>query len=76
MKTQRVPENMLSIRQASQLINVHTNTLRRWDDQGLLPSYRVGPRRDRRFHREDIAAFIGEPLYHMPDRSNIKALNS
>ena len=51
---------MLTLRQASQLIHVHPNTLRRWGDEGLIKAYRIGSRRDRRFKREDIAATFFE----------------
>jgi len=36
------------------LLNIHTNTVRRWADKGILKAYRIGSRRDRRFKREDI----------------------
>ena len=37
------------------LLNVHINTVRRWSNKGILKSYRIGPRGDRRFKRKDIA---------------------
>jgi excisionase family DNA binding protein len=49
---------MLTIREASRLLNVHANTLRRWSEQGVVKSYRIGPRGDRRFRQEDIAALL------------------
>jgi excisionase family DNA binding protein len=49
---------MLTIREASRLLNVHANTLRRWSEQGIVKSYRIGPRGDRRFKQEDIAALL------------------
>jgi len=55
---------MLTIREASRLLNVHSNTLRRWADQGLVKAYRIGPRGDRRFRREDIAALLMERTKH------------
>ncbi|MBM4446916.1 MAG: helix-turn-helix domain-containing protein [Chloroflexi bacterium] len=51
---------MLTGRQLARLLNVHINTVRRWDDRGVLKAYRIGPRGDRRFSREDIALFIAE----------------
>ncbi len=55
---------MLTIREASRLLNVHSNTLRRWAEQGLVKAYRIGPRGDRRFRREDIAALLMERTKH------------
>ena len=51
---------LLTIREASQLLNVHVNTLRRWADQGLIKVYRVGPGRHRRFKAEDLAGLLAE----------------
>ena len=51
---------MLTVREVSQLLHVHSNTLRRWSDQGVLKAYRIGPRGDRRFKPEDIAVLLLE----------------
>ena len=51
---------MLRTGEASRLLNIHSNTLRRWSEQGLITAYRVGPRGDRRYKREDIAALLIE----------------
>ena len=52
--------SMLTVREVSQLLHVHSNTLRRWTDQGILKSYRIGPRGDRRFRAEDVAVLLLE----------------
>ena len=52
--------SMLTVREVSQLLHVHSNTLRRWSDQGIIKAYRIGPRGDRRFKREDIALLLLE----------------
>ncbi len=49
---------MLSLSEAARLIGVHQNTLRRWANQGIIKSYRIGNRGDRRFRREDIDSFL------------------
>ena len=46
--------SMLKVSQVAPLLHVHVNTLRRWSDKGLLRTYRIGPRGDRRYKREDI----------------------
>jgi len=51
---------MLTVREVSHLLHVHSNTLRRWSDQGIIKAYRIGPRGDRRFRAEDIAVLLLE----------------
>lgn len=52
------PSAMLTTREVAQLLNLHVNTVRRWSDQGILRAYRIGPRGDRRFKRQDIDDFL------------------
>ena len=47
---------ILPVRVAARLLGIHVNTVRRWSDRGILRAYRIGPRGDRRFSREDIVA--------------------
>jgi excisionase family DNA binding protein len=47
-------DQILTISQASKLLNVHTNTLRHWSNQGKLTYYRIGARGDRRYSRRDL----------------------
>lgn len=49
---------MLSTREVAKLLNVHTNTVRRWSNCGMLKVCRIGPRRDRRFKYEDVISFL------------------
>lgn len=51
---------MLTTSDVAQLLGLHVNTVRRWSDKGILKSYRVGPRGDRRFRREDLDRFLKE----------------
>ncbi len=47
-------ETPLSTGDVALLLNIHTNTVRRWSRNGILKTYRVGPRGDRRFMRKDV----------------------
>ena len=49
---------LLTSSEVARMLNVHINTIRRWSNQGILKAYRIGPRADRRFQREEIAAFL------------------
>jgi excisionase family DNA binding protein len=51
-------ESMLTTSDVSRILNVHINTVRRWSNQGVLKSYRIGSRGDRRFMRDDIDHFL------------------
>ena len=51
---------MLTISEVAELLNVHINTVRRWSNQGILKTYRIGSRGDRRFRQEDITSFLLE----------------
>jgi excisionase family DNA binding protein len=53
-------EPMLTITEVARLLNVHVNTLRRWSDRGLIRTYRIGPRADRRFREDDITCFLSQ----------------
>ena len=53
-------EPLLTVREVARLLHVHSNTARRWSDQGLIRSYRISRRGDRRFRREDITHFVAE----------------
>jgi len=55
---------LLNARQVARILNVHVNTVRRWNDRGILKAYRIGPRGDRRFSKADIDMFLagnGQP---------------
>lgn len=44
---------LLTLKEASELLKVHPNTLRAWDKKGILPAIRISER-VRRYRREDI----------------------
>lgn len=66
MSVETPTSTMLTVREVSQLLHVHSNTLRRWSDQGVLRAYRIGPRGDRRFRPEDIAVLLLEQTRETP----------
>jgi excisionase family DNA binding protein len=50
--------NMLTVQEVARLLHIHPNTLRRWSNQGLIKAYRITPRGDRRFRRQEILDFL------------------
>ena len=55
---------MLTTTEVAYLLHVHPNTVRQWANKGLLNTYRLGSRRDRRFKREDVDSFITSNGYN------------
>ncbi|OGE79741.1 MAG: hypothetical protein A2660_01625 [Candidatus Doudnabacteria bacterium RIFCSPHIGHO2_01_FULL_45_18] len=53
MSFEELPE-LLTIREVTHLLNVHPNTLRNWEKEGLIHVVRIGPRRDRRYEKQTI----------------------
>ena len=51
-------DSLLTVREAASLLNVHANTVREWSKLGMLPSLRIGPRKDRRFWKRDLMALL------------------
>jgi excisionase family DNA binding protein len=55
-----LPRKMLTVRDIAFILNIHSSTVRRWEKEGLLKSYRIGPGHSLRFGREDILDFVGK----------------
>ncbi len=55
---------MMAIREVAWLLNVHTNTVRRWSNCGILRAYTINTRGDRRFRRDDVYLFLNEYSAH------------
>jgi len=51
-------DELLDIEQAAQFLSVSATSLRRWTNAGRLACLRVGRRRERRFRRADLLAFM------------------
>ena len=49
---------ILKVSEVARRLKAHPHSVRRWSDAGVLPSYRIGHRGDRRFRSEDVIAFM------------------
>ena len=59
---------LLDIAQAAALLRVSEASLRRWTNAGRLPCRRIGGRRERRFRRADLMAFLEGDASETPAR--------
>ena len=53
-------DELLTIKQAAKFLSVSETSLRRWSNSGQLACLRVGRKRERRFRRADLLAFLEE----------------
>ncbi len=51
-------DQLLTIQEAAEMLHIHTNTLRRWSDEGKIVSLRINSRGDRRYRQQDIEDFL------------------
>ena len=57
MKIEDLPD-ILTLKQASEVLNCHPNTLRNWEREGIIECIRFGKRGDRRFRKADILKLL------------------
>ncbi len=50
----------LSAGEVARVLHLHINTVRRWSDNGIIRSHRIGPRGDRIFSLQDITQHLEE----------------
>lgn len=58
MAKDTIISELLTMRQTCALLKVHPNTLRKWDEKGILKAVRFGQRKDRKYKKEDIEKLI------------------
>ena len=62
---------MLRVGEAASILHVHPNTLRKWSSNGLIPSYRIGHRRDTRFTLEALYNFLEVHYKELGDQQDL-----
>ena len=55
---QILEDELLTLSEAADLLKCHPNTLRNWDNEGLLEAVRIGERGDRKYRRKDLEKLI------------------
>jgi excisionase family DNA binding protein len=65
---------LLTLSEASKLLHVSQSTLRRWSNRGIVRTYRIGIRGDRRFRKDDIVFLSSQFEVYRGDLQKIKIL--
>jgi len=60
MVNSNLPDNMLTVSEVSRILHVHPNNLRHWAEKGIIKSYSISHRGDRRFVSRDIDHFLSK----------------
>lgn len=51
---------LLTLKEACGILRCHPNTLRQWDNKGILVAVRFGERKDRRYRKRDILNLLNK----------------
>jgi len=57
LDNKNIPD-VLTLKQACEVLNCHANTLRNWDNEGKLKAIRFGSRGDRRYKKSEILKLL------------------
>ena len=58
-KAKQIPE-LLTLKEACEILKCHPNTLRQWDKKGVLSAIRIGVKRVMRYRKEDILKLLNQ----------------
>jgi len=53
-------KNLLSIGEVAKIFGINRDTLRNWEEKGIITPLRIGPRQDRKYRPEDIEKIAGD----------------
>ncbi|OGM63612.1 hypothetical protein A2893_02665 [Candidatus Woesebacteria bacterium RIFCSPLOWO2_01_FULL_39_25] len=59
VKDTEIPE-LISLKEACEILKVHANTLRNWDRKGILKAVRIGEKKIRRYRKDDILKLVNK----------------
>ena len=53
-------DEIITLAEASAMLGLHPNTLRKWDNKAFLKAIRFGTRKDRRYRKSDILKVLNQ----------------
>lgn len=63
--------HLVSVSEAADILKIHRNTVRIWCDAGLIQTYRVGPRRDRRIPMDALRQVLNDNTIRMTEEKRL-----
>jgi len=60
--TEPKKDEIITLAEASDILGVHPNTLRKWDNKGFLKAIRIGTRKDRRYRKGEVVKILKEEI--------------
>jgi len=51
-------DEIITLKEACEILHCHPNTLRKWDNEGYLRAIRFGTRRDRRYRKSEVLKIL------------------
>src|SRR3954471_2848897 len=70
-----IPQQWLTLKEASEFLGIHFTTLRHWADGGSIRVFRT-PGGHRRFSAADLRRFLEERVSHSPTSDEIALLET
>ena len=62
--------DVLTIQEVAEILSVSLQTLRRWDNLGILKAFRVNEQQQRRYRKDQIIAYLESSPKADKDNSN------
>jgi excisionase family DNA binding protein len=72
MTSNQERNELMTVGEVARLLHIHPNTVRRWSNKGILESYRICGRGDRRFKKEDVDLLLFESWLFDYDKISVK----
>jgi excisionase family DNA binding protein len=58
--TDEKKDEIITLAEACDILGMHPNTLRKWDNKGFLKAIRIGTRKDRRYRKSDVLKLLNQ----------------